>query len=87
MPATPKFLVERSKSERLFGKQQIYRLSVMSVFFQRTAHQSHAQQATLRDLENQSDALRNTLKDAETQAVKVISSLAFSRSVLFPTFQ
>ncbi|KAJ7378123.1 hypothetical protein OS493_024788 [Desmophyllum pertusum] len=37
---------------------------------QRTAHQSHAQQANLRDLENQIDALRNTLKYTETQAVK-----------------
>lgn len=58
----------------------------LSIFSQRTAHQSHAQQAKLRDLENQIDGLRNTLKEAEAQAVKVITSLVFC-FVLFLSYK
>ena len=45
----------------------------LPIFSQRTANQSHEQQAKLRNLEDQIDGLRNTLKEAEAQAVKVIS--------------
>ena len=46
----------------------------MTFVSQRTAHQSHAQQAKLQDLENQINGLKNSLKEAETQAMKVIRS-------------
>ena len=45
---------------------------ILTPLFQRTAHESHAQQAKLQELENQIKGLRKQLKDAETEAMKVI---------------